>query len=286
MRPHFYVGIHHPSIAGSMERTMLSINVLENRKSDFPANKWILDSGAFTRISRGQDHMDVKEYGKQIKRWAQCGELEAAVSQDWMCEPQVLKITRLTLEEHQSMTTGRWLRLREEVPDTHLMPVITRMGTRRLPPPPPGDGKRTPRGNLGRRRLRLQETGQPLPAIGDPHRHTDGKAGPETPRLQGQDFVPEAHRHFKETLLRGLHGLVLHSQVRKPRRQQQPRLRPGLGPQGTNLRTHGLPASHAVRRRTQTAKERPINRPRPEPLGRRSLSTRAGPTKHPKRTNK
>ncbi len=124
MRPHFYVGIHHPSIAGSMERTMLSINVLENRKIDFPANKWILDSGAFTGISRGQDHMDVKEYGKQIKRWAQCGELEAAVSHDWMCEPQVLKITGLTVEEHQSMTTGRWLRLREEVPDTHLMPVI------------------------------------------------------------------------------------------------------------------------------------------------------------------
>ena len=107
-----------------LERSMISVNVLEKRKSDFQANKWILDSGAFTRISRGLDHMAVDEYRAQIERWSSCGELEACVAQDWMCEPLVLRVTGLTVSQHQKLSTRRWLELREAVSGVHVMPVI------------------------------------------------------------------------------------------------------------------------------------------------------------------
>ena len=126
MRPLFYTGVHHPQMAQGLERAMVSINTLENRKSDFRANLWILDSGAFTRVSRGLDHMPVDRYAKQVHRWPACGKLEACVAQDWMCEPMVLRVTGLTIAEHQRMSTRRWLELREAVSGIHVMPVIQR----------------------------------------------------------------------------------------------------------------------------------------------------------------
>ena len=111
-------------MASGLERSMLSINVLEKRKSDFETNRWILDSGAFTRISRGLEHLPVDQYARQIRRWSACGKLEACVAQDWMCEPMVLEVTGLTVREHQRLSTRRWLELREAVPGVHVMPVI------------------------------------------------------------------------------------------------------------------------------------------------------------------
>ena len=124
MRPLFYTGVHHPQMAKGLDRSMISINVLERRKGDFQANRWLLDSGAFTRISRGTDHMPLSQYAQQIERWSACGQLEAAVSQDWMCEPHVLRITGLTVAQHQRLSTQRWLELREMVKGVYVMPVI------------------------------------------------------------------------------------------------------------------------------------------------------------------
>ena len=122
-RPLFYVGIWQPRMARKLERVIISANRMEGRKSDFVIGKWMLDSGAFTRIRSGRGHAPVENYAAMINRWQHCGELEAAVCQDWMCEPVILDITGLTVEEHQRRSTDAYLSLRPLTP-VYTMPVI------------------------------------------------------------------------------------------------------------------------------------------------------------------
>jgi hypothetical protein len=90
----FFVGLHHPHVAGNFESAFISVNAIRNRKSAFPVNDWIMDSGAFTTIQKhhGYPH-PVKEYADQIRRWKDNGNLLAAVSQDYMCEKFMLELT-------------------------------------------------------------------------------------------------------------------------------------------------------------------------------------------------
>lgn len=105
---------------------MISINRLINRKSSFPVQEWILDSGAFTRISSGIGHLSVDRYAAQIIRWSDNGTLVAAVTQDYMCENFILDITGKSVKEHQNLTVERYDNLIKalENHDTYLMPVL------------------------------------------------------------------------------------------------------------------------------------------------------------------
>ena len=124
----FFIGWHQPnngeSGCGSFDRSMISVNRLLKRKSNFKVNRWILDSGAFTRITSGVGHLPVDEYVNQINRWCKCGDLAAAVTQDWMCEEFVLKITGLTVANHQQMTIDRYDELSALITSAYLMPVL------------------------------------------------------------------------------------------------------------------------------------------------------------------
>lgn len=122
----FYVGLHHPADSRHFERCMVSINALRKRKSDIPAREWMLDSGAFTEVSKhGGYRSSVAEYAEQVKRWAMVGDLKAAVSQDYMCEPFILKRTGLSTEEHQRLTIERYDELSGLVGDAaYVMPVL------------------------------------------------------------------------------------------------------------------------------------------------------------------
>ena len=116
-----------PAHVCQLRRAMVSINVLEHRKSDFPApdGMWMLDSGAFTRITSGKGHMPVNDYARLIERWSNVGRMVCAVSQDYMCEPFVLARTGMTIEEHQTLTTRRYIDLRHVVDgDIYVLPVL------------------------------------------------------------------------------------------------------------------------------------------------------------------
>ena len=121
--PIVYPGVSDPINARFVPRCMISINRLLRRRSDFPVVSWILDSGAFTRISSGKSHVPVNEYARQANMWASCGHLQAVVSQDYMCEPFVLKVTGRTVREHQRMSTNRYMLLLPKV-EPYLMPVL------------------------------------------------------------------------------------------------------------------------------------------------------------------
>ena len=125
MRPTLYTGIHFLAAARALGTVMLSVNTLERRRSDFEVGRWMLDSGAFTRVTTGRGHMPTEDYAEQVKRWSEVGQMEAAVSQDFMCEPFVLERTGKTVAQHQTLSMERYLHLRELVGDAaYVMPVI------------------------------------------------------------------------------------------------------------------------------------------------------------------
>lgn len=84
-----------------------------------------MDSGAFTEVARHGGYREgVAAYAEQVARWRRCGELVAAVSQDWMCEPFVVERTGKSVPEHQELTIERYDDLRALVTETYIMPVL------------------------------------------------------------------------------------------------------------------------------------------------------------------
>lgn len=120
----FYVGLDDLYYAFRFERAFISVNRLVSRRTHFAVNNWIMDSGAFTEITKhGRFRTSPEEYAKLIDRWRWCGGMEMAVAQDYMCEPFVIEKTGLSVVEHQRLTIERYdaLRACTEAP---LLPVL------------------------------------------------------------------------------------------------------------------------------------------------------------------
>lgn len=121
----FFTGLHQPSDARHFKAAFVSVNRLRSRKGPFAVGDWIMDSGAFTEIStHGRYRHDVAEYATQIRRWKGNGNLLAAVSQDWMCEPFIVARTGLSVERHQQLTVERYDALLAEDTGVYILPVL------------------------------------------------------------------------------------------------------------------------------------------------------------------
>jgi len=122
----FYVGIHQPSDAKHFERSFISVNRIRDRKSAFSVADWIMDSGAFTMLlTHGEYLNSPSEYAEHIRRWADNGNLIAAVAQDYMCEPFMLERTGKNTQQHQDATIKRYLDLIScDTAGVPIMPVI------------------------------------------------------------------------------------------------------------------------------------------------------------------
>lgn len=134
----FFVGLHNPSQAVHFDRACVSINRLTRNKSysappPQPRAEWLLDSGAFTQVTRhGRFMMKERTYAELIRRYWIAGEsglyggrLAAAATQDYMCAPFALEKTGLTLEDHQRLTVERFDAIAHHLDvDAHLMPVL------------------------------------------------------------------------------------------------------------------------------------------------------------------
>lgn len=123
----FYPGLHQPSDARHFDRCMVSVTRLRKRKSDFIVNEWMMDSGAFMELKLFGCYRDsVAEYAAQIVRWRTCGQLVAAVAQDYMCEPFMLERTGMDVQTHQRLTIERYDSLQLLAADTgvYILPVL------------------------------------------------------------------------------------------------------------------------------------------------------------------
>jgi hypothetical protein len=121
----FFVGISEPAHAKHFSASFISVNRLRRRKRDFMAGDWIMDCAGFTELSRfGEYRHSPQDYAEEIKRWKRCGNLLAAVSQDYMCEPFMLAKTGLTVADHQRLTIERYRQLVAADPGVYIMPVL------------------------------------------------------------------------------------------------------------------------------------------------------------------
>lgn len=123
----FFPGLDDIYNAHHVERCMISIHRLSKRKSGFKVAEWILDSGAFTSVTKngGYGTESLPKYADHIMRWASNGNLLASVSQDYMCEQFILDKTGMTIAEHQRLTIYRYKALRKMVPENiYIMPVL------------------------------------------------------------------------------------------------------------------------------------------------------------------
>jgi len=120
----FFVGLHQPCDAHQFQASFISVNRIRDRKSPFKVGQWIMDSGAFTEISKhGRYRSSVEDYAFQINRWKNNGQMLAAVSQDYMCEEMVLKKTGMTVHQHQCLTIQRY-DLLKKLTDAYVLPVL------------------------------------------------------------------------------------------------------------------------------------------------------------------
>jgi hypothetical protein len=120
----FFVGMQHPNYSWPFKQVFISVNTLTRRQGNFRVNDWLMDSGAFTQISRfGSFRMTSDEYLEQIYRWSCCGNLLGAIAQDWMCEPFILAKTGKSIEEHQDLTLQSYNEL-SDWSDIYIMPVL------------------------------------------------------------------------------------------------------------------------------------------------------------------
>lgn len=122
----FFIGLCELHHAKYFQRCFISVNRLKRRKSDFEVNDWIMDSGGFNEISRYGEYRDnVETYAALIDRWSRCGNLLAAVAQDYIVSPPTLKKTGKTVSELQKMSVDRYNALLRVVEGRHyIMPVI------------------------------------------------------------------------------------------------------------------------------------------------------------------
>lgn len=120
----FYVGLHQPSDAKHFDRSFISVNRLQKRKSDFEVTDWIMDSGAFSEIAtHGHYRVSVDAYVSQIERWRGVGLMRAAVTQDWMCEPWIVAKTGKSVLEHQNLTVERYDAISSKT-TAYILPVL------------------------------------------------------------------------------------------------------------------------------------------------------------------
>ncbi len=121
----FFVGLHMVNHAQHFDCAFISVNRLRERRSHFIVGDWIMDSGAFTEIAQhGGYRHPVSDYAAEIRRWKDCGNLLAAVSQDYMCEAHMLAKTGLTIADHQRLTIERYDALCAEDTGVVIMPVL------------------------------------------------------------------------------------------------------------------------------------------------------------------
>lgn len=117
----YYVGTDRFSKA-DRRNAMISANALvkdKPRKYPITVDRWIMDSGAFSQITQYGDFvMSPEEYIRLACHFQWCGDLQCIVTQDYMCEPDVLQSLkdigkRASVRIHQKKTVERFIELRK-----------------------------------------------------------------------------------------------------------------------------------------------------------------------------
>jgi hypothetical protein len=126
--PLFYLGTHDPSWLGLTSVPLFLSHLRLRRRRALPRARgpWALDSGGFSELSmHGTWTISPADYVAAVRRYRdEIGGLRWAAIQDWMCEPEVLKMTGLSVTEHQRRTVVSYLELKSLAPELPWAPVL------------------------------------------------------------------------------------------------------------------------------------------------------------------
>lgn len=125
----FFLGTHMPHWLNKISVPLfISAVRLRRIKNKFPRalGEWALDSGGFSEIAKhGRWMTSAQTYCAEVIRWSrEIGNMKWAAIQDWMCEPQMLQKTGLTVSDHQRRTTHSYLTLKSLAPQIPWVPVL------------------------------------------------------------------------------------------------------------------------------------------------------------------
>jgi len=124
----FYLGTHEPAwLEAAGVPLFVSRRRLAGRRGlPRAAAPWALDSGGFSELSlHGDWRTTPLSYVAEVRRFAsEVGALEWAAPQDWMCEPEMVKRTGLSVREHQRRTVTNFVELRTLAPELPFVPVL------------------------------------------------------------------------------------------------------------------------------------------------------------------
>lgn len=119
----FYLGTNMPAWLRTSTHPLFVSHKRLQRYHKLPEAScdWALDSGGFTEIKQhGTWTITPREYVQAVKRYENhIGRLQWCAPQDWMCEPQMLAKTGLSIRQHQHNTVNNYLELA-----AHDIPVI------------------------------------------------------------------------------------------------------------------------------------------------------------------
>jgi hypothetical protein len=124
----FYLGAHQPHWLRLAEFPLFVSHRQLARRRSLPvaAGRWALDSGGFTELSmHGRWITTAHAYAEAVAGYAErVGGLDFAAPQDWMCEPQMIERSGLSVREHQERTVANYLELRALAPGLPFIPVV------------------------------------------------------------------------------------------------------------------------------------------------------------------
>lgn len=124
----FYLGAHHADwLARAGVPLFVSRRTLARCKTlPRAVAPWACDSGGFSELSlHGRWTLSAREYAAEVRRYRdEIGQLAWAAPNDWMVEPEMLKRTGLSVEEHQRRTIDNFLELSALAPDLPWVPVL------------------------------------------------------------------------------------------------------------------------------------------------------------------
>lgn len=117
----FYLGTHMPCWLASMEVPLFISHrrLRRYRRLPIARQRWALDSGGFSELRLfGGWNTTPESYCASVARYvAEIGRLDFAAQQDWMCEPEIRRITGFSTAGHQARTVQNYLQLVEIWPE-------------------------------------------------------------------------------------------------------------------------------------------------------------------------
>jgi hypothetical protein len=127
----WWLGVHHPSWSwngNARGPLFLSARVLRKRKSAYPRATVpiAIDSGGYTELTKyGRWTIPADQYAAEIRSWSvNLGTVAWAAIQDWVCSPDAMAMSGLTVAEHQRRTTASYLELVSIAPAIQWLPVV------------------------------------------------------------------------------------------------------------------------------------------------------------------